>query len=72
MPENLLSLRDAYEKALNLYFSRSFREARRIFSEAALDPGADKAALLMVARCDEMLLRDAPPDWDGVFVYTTK
>jgi hypothetical protein len=64
--------RKLYEEALELYFARYFPEALRIFGEVADNCPADKAALLMMLRCEHMLSLELRPDWDGVFVHTSK
>ena len=70
--EDRLYNRTLYEEALGHYFARSFCDARKLFGEVAENCPGDKAALLMMTRCDEMLSLDLPTDWDGVFVYTFK
>ncbi|MCE0521971.1 MAG: adenylate/guanylate cyclase domain-containing protein [Methylacidiphilales bacterium] len=70
--EERLRNRDLYEKALELYFARSFPEARRIFAQIAENGPDDRAAHLMVSRCDHMVSQELPADWDGVFVYKNK
>jgi adenylate cyclase len=70
--EDRLHNRKLYEEALGLYFARSFWDARRLFGQVAEKAPGDKAALLMMTRCDLMLSLELPPDWDGVFVYNFK
>jgi adenylate cyclase len=70
--EERLKNRKLYEEALQLYFARSLWDARRIFNQVAEQSPEDKAAVLMMTRCDHMLSLEVPPDWDGVFVYTFK
>lgn len=70
--EDRLRNRKLYEEALGRYFVRSFQDARRIFGQVAEYCPGDKAALLMMTRCDHILAMELPPDWDGVFVYTLK
>jgi hypothetical protein len=67
-----LNNRKLYEEALGHYFARSFRDAQRIFGQVADNCPSDKAAVLMMTRCDHMLSLALPPDWDGVFVYNFK
>lgn len=64
--------RKLYEEALELYFARYFSEALRIFGQVAENCPGDKAALLMMTRCEQMLPLELRPDWDGVFVHTLK
>jgi adenylate cyclase len=70
--EDRLLNRKLYEEALEHYFARSFAEARRIFSQVARNCPGDKAALLMMTRCDQILSLGVPSDWDGVYVYKVK
>jgi len=64
--------RELYEEALAHYFARSFWEAQRIFGQVAQNCPGDKAARLMMTRCDHMLSLKLRPDWDGVFAHNTK
>ncbi len=67
-----LQRRDAYEKALGLYFARKFGEARALFTELAREWPEDKASTLMAMRC-EVFAADAPAaDWDGVYAHEVK
>ncbi|HKD69854.1 MAG TPA: adenylate/guanylate cyclase domain-containing protein [Candidatus Binataceae bacterium] len=53
--QDRLRNRTLYEQALQLYFGRSFSEALRIFAWLAEVCPDDKAASLMMKRCDRML-----------------
>jgi adenylate cyclase len=66
-----LDNRKLYEDALVHYFARSFWEARQIFAQVVDNCPDEKAALLMMTRCDQLLSLDLR-DWDGVFAHTTK
>jgi adenylate cyclase len=70
--EDRLANRKLYEEALEFYFAGSFWDARRIFGQLAEQQPIDKAALLMMTRCEHMLGEDVPGKWDGVFVYNVK
>ena len=70
--EDRLLRRKLYEEALGLYLAGSFWDARRIFGQLTEQQPVDKAALLMITRCEHMLEQDAPANWDGVFVYSVK
>jgi adenylate cyclase len=70
--EDRMNDRKLYEEALGHYFARSLWDARRIFGQLADRSPGDKAAILMMTRCDHMLSLEVPPDWDGVFAYTFK
>jgi len=63
--------RKLYEDALAHYLARSFCDARRIFSQVVKNCPDEKAALLMMTRCDQMLSLDMR-DWDGIFAHTIK
>jgi adenylate cyclase len=67
-----LRRRDVYEKALGLYFARSFGEARALFAGIAHDGARDEAAAMMATRCDAFAARPLPSGWDGVFAHDTK
>jgi adenylate cyclase len=64
--------RKLYEEGLQHYFARSFWDARNLFGQVAQKTPGDKAAVLMMTRCDHMLSLELPADWDGVFVYNFK
>jgi adenylate cyclase len=70
--EDRLFHRKLYEEALALYFAGSFWDARRIFAQVAEKAPNDKAALLMMTRCDHMVSLEFPAEWDGVFAYNIK
>jgi len=70
--EDRLHRRNLYEEAMAHYFARSFWDARRIFAQITEKCPTDKAALLMMTRCDHMISRELPEDWNGVFVYNLK
>jgi adenylate cyclase len=57
----------AYETALDTYGRGDFAAALALFSAL----GDDAPSRVLAARC-RAFLRDAPPDWDGVFVAATK
>ncbi len=67
-----LQHRDLYEKALGLYFDRAFTEAQALFGKAATDDPDDKAAWMMILRCETNAMRPPPADWDGAFAYEFK
>ena len=70
--EDRLHNRTLYEEALAHYFTGSFYDARRIFSQVAERCPSDKAAHLMMERCDQMLPLELSGSWDGVFVHNYK
>ena len=70
--EDRLHARKLYQEALELYLARSFWDARRIFSQVADLRPDDKAARLMLPRCEHMMSQEPPADWNGVFVFSMK
>jgi adenylate cyclase len=70
-PRRLMNRR-LYEEALDLYLVRSFSSALRAFAQVAANSPDDKAARLMIARCEQMGSSEMRTDWDGVFVYDLK
>ena len=69
---NSLRNRDLYQEALELYFARSFSDAGRIFGQLSNACPTDKAAILMMTRCEHLYSAHVPPDWDGTYVYDRK
>ncbi|MEM9478601.1 MAG: adenylate/guanylate cyclase domain-containing protein [Verrucomicrobiota bacterium] len=63
VPETLLEQREAYEKALKLYFDGKFREAEKAF-DAITD---DRASALLADRCRELIQTPPPAPWLGAF-----
>jgi hypothetical protein len=57
---------------LAAYFARDFRAARAGFRAAAALRPDDRAAPLMAARAARLQADPLGPDWDGVYVATTK
>jgi adenylate cyclase len=68
---DILTARDAYERALDAYFAGDFATAARLFDEATPMRPDDKAAPMMTARSHE--LAAAPPEeWVGIHVMHEK
>ncbi len=63
--------RDAYEKGFSLYKQGVFNLAREYFAQAVAEAENDKAARLMLDRCDEFI-KNPPAIWDGAITYNTK
>ncbi len=67
---------EAYEKGFELYLKKNFSKAIAKLNEAVKIKsqkfGKDKAALMLIERCEEY--KQAPPEknWDGVFTRTHK
>jgi tetratricopeptide (TPR) repeat protein len=61
-----------YNQGMTLYLQRNFSEALVFFEKAlALDP-EDGPSEEYVKRCKAFIQTPPGPDWDGVFVMTTK
>ncbi|MCK4908118.1 MAG: hypothetical protein KAR07_07235 [Spirochaetes bacterium] len=63
---------DFYNKGLELYKKRLFKEALDFFSQASEVDPEDGPAKLYVTRCKTYIKTPPPADWDGVFVMTSK
>ncbi len=63
--------REYYDKAFALYQKGVWNLAREYYQKALDECENDKAAALMVERCDEFILRP-PENWDGAIAYNTK
>ncbi|MGB8355115.1 MAG: adenylate/guanylate cyclase domain-containing protein [Chthoniobacteraceae bacterium] len=68
----ILRARDIYEEALGRYFARDFARARELFVKAGEARSGDRAAEMMMQRCDDLGGSRPEGDWDGVFVHTHK
>ncbi|MCR4733825.1 MAG: adenylate/guanylate cyclase domain-containing protein [Treponema sp.] len=66
-----VAYRDSYAKALDLYKQGIFNLAREYFTKAKNECPNDKAASLMLERC-ENLIANPPEKWDGAFEFHTK
>lgn len=72
MDKKKLQLLEQYNKALQLYKQRKWKESLEEFQKALeIEPG-DGPSLLYIERCKEYLKNPPPEDWDGVFVMKTK
>jgi class 3 adenylate cyclase len=60
-----------FESALAAFRAGDFETAGRGF-EACVLRGDDAVARMYVARCAELIARDAPREWDGVWTLTVK
>jgi adenylate cyclase len=67
---------EAYERGFELYLKKDFDKAILTLNEAikikSKKFGKDKAAYMLIGRCEEY--KESPPDadWDGVFTRTHK
>ena len=70
--EEKLKVIELFEKGLDLYRQRKWDEAKQLFEEALkIDPN-DGPSQTYIERCNYYKENDPGPDWDGVFVMTTK
>lgn len=63
--------REYYDKAFALYQKGVWNLAREYYQKALDECENDKAAALMVERCDNFIVRP-PENWDGAIAYNTK
>ena len=69
---NLLRTVTRYNEGIQHYRAREWKDARACFGEAlALNP-EDRPSRLYLERCEHFLETPPPPDWDGVWMMTTK
>ncbi len=61
---------ESYHKALNLFRTRQWEEAKTIFATLAQE--GDHAAATFIDRCDAYAEAPPPADWDGIYVMETK
>lgn len=61
-----------FEEGFECYLKRDWKKAIQHFQEAIQIKGKDKAASLLIERCEYFLQSPPPDDWDGVFTRTTK
>ncbi len=63
---------ETFNEAINLYRSRNFEEAMKLFSESKSMLDNDIPSTLYIDRCRELLLHPPAEDWDGVYTAKTK
>ena len=63
--------RDAYDKGFALYKQGVWNLAFEYFEKAHAEAPDDKAAKLMLSRCEEFI-KNPPESWDGAIAFTTK
>jgi adenylate cyclase len=61
-----------YEKGLEYYFSRNFREALKYFNTVVKYRPTDGPSKIMRERCLHYQASPPPENWDGTFVLTAK
>lgn len=63
--------KDAYDKGFSLYKQGVWNLAKEYFEKALVAQEGDKAARLMLERCEEFIA-NPPEHWDGAIAFTTK
>lgn len=58
---------DLYGRALSLYRSRDFHEAKTLFGKIG-----DIPSKKFIERCDELIANPPPDDWDAVYRFKVK
>jgi adenylate cyclase len=61
-----------FNEAIQLYRSRSFEEALKLFSESGRILTGDMPSILYIDRCKELIQHPPSEDWDGVYTAKTK
>ncbi|MBU2643242.1 adenylate/guanylate cyclase domain-containing protein [bacterium] len=61
-----------YNKGLQLYKERNFKEAIPVFESALKLIAQDGPSLTYIERCQGFIENPPPIDWDGVFTHTQK
>lgn len=67
-----LAMIDEYNKGLDLYKQRKFKEAIKFFEKAIEIIPNDGPSLVYIERCKNFMENPPEPDWDGVYTFTTK
>jgi len=63
--------KDAYIKGMDLYKQGIWNLAKNYFEKALVAVKDDKAAKLMLSRCEEFII-NPPENWDGAIAFMTK
>jgi len=72
LPENQEKIVQEFSQGLALYKKRKWKKAIHVFETiTAIDPNMF-AAQVYIERCRDLKKNPPPPDWDGVYVMTTK
>ncbi len=67
-----LAMIDEYNKGLDLYKQRKFKEAIKFFENALEIVPDDGPSQLYIERCKNFIQNPPDDDWDGVYTFTTK
>jgi len=66
-----VAYKDAYVKGMDLYKQGIWNLAKDYFTKALTFVSEDKAAKLMLSRCEEFI-KNPPENWDGAIAFLTK
>jgi adenylate cyclase len=61
-----------FNEAIQLYRTKSFEEALKLFSESGRILTGDIPSILYIDRCKELIQHPPSGDWDGVYIAKTK
>ena len=67
-----LSMIEEYNKGLELYKQKQFKEAIDTFKKALEIKPDDGPSQVYIERCEEFIKNPPAEDWDGVYTFTTK
>ena len=72
LPDNVLEALAIYEKAMEKYENRDFKEAGKLFVKANALDDSDETPLVFAQRCREFIEKGVPAGWDGIVNMTSK
>ena len=73
IPVQLKESTALYEEAFQYYIKKDFNKSINLLNESIRSRGKkDKAANLLIERCEAYISNPPPEDWDGVFTRTHK
>jgi hypothetical protein len=58
-----------FEKALHLYYTQKFEDAKKIFHELS---ALDECSADYIGRCESMIENPPPAEWDGSSTMDSK
>jgi adenylate cyclase len=70
--EKLLEQIARFDAAVTMYRDQRFQEALAMFTSLDQSDGFDPPARMYVERCRSLIETPPAPDWDGVYVMTSK
>jgi PAS domain S-box-containing protein len=71
-PQSMLDMIGAWEGALNIYESRDFESAEKLFNDIYQNDPEDSTAKLYAERCAKFIAAPPSKEWDGVDNLTEK